>query len=813
MYDPKKIESKWKEIWKGGEYGKAVDFDKREKKYVLVEFPYPSGSGLHVGHSFFFTGGDVYARFLRLKGYNVLFPIGWDAFGLPTENYAIKMKKKPRDVTAENTAKFREQMDELGLSFDWSREVNTTDPQYYKWTQWIFIKLFEKGLAIKEERPINWCPSCKIGLANEEVVDGNCERCGTKTEKRNISQWIVKITDYADRLIDGLKDTQFIEKVKAAQINWIDRKEWIDITYDIEGRDESVTVSTTRPDTNFGATFIVLAPEHQLATKLVSGEIATAENIDPIKEYVSKSLSKSELDRQKEVTGREKTGVFTGLYAINNLNGKKLPIWIADFVLGTVGTGAVVGVPAHDIRDFEFAKQFSIEIARVVVGSDGDSSEVVSVDQVQEKEGTMINSGFLDGLDIHDATVKMMEYLEKKGWGKRTVRYHLRDWIFSRQHYWGEPIPMIDCEKCGWNPVNESELPIVLPDVEAYEPTDTGESPLAKMTDWVNTKCPKCGGEAKRETDTMPNWAGSDWYFLRYLDPTNEKAIADSEKMKYWMPVDYYLGGDEHNTLHLLYSRFIHQFLYDLGAVNTPEPYDMRISHGIILGQDGRKMSKSRGNVIVPEKMVEKVGADALRVYMMFIGPFDGTMAWNDRAMLGAKRFLDRVHKFVDGGKWGEDSDLVKKEINTTTENVSDSLIGFQYNTVVAAFMKLLNTFETEGSEKVSKESIEKYIVLLSPYAPFLTEELWQMLGNKTSVHEMRWPEVDKSALEQDFVEVPVQINGKVKNRVNIYNDIDEQKVRELVLSDAIISEYVKGREIIKFVYVPGRVVNVVVKG
>lgn len=812
-YDFAKVENKWKEKWSSMGLYKAVDSDSREKKYVLVEFPYPSGSGLHVGHSFSFTGGDVYARYLRMRGYNVLFPMGWDAFGLPTENYAIKMKRKPQEVTKENTEVFKRQMDDLGFSFDWDRVVDTTDPEYYKWTQWIFIKLFEKGLAYKEERPINWCPSCKIGLANEEVVDGKCERCGTETERRNITQWIVKITEYADRLIDGLKDTAFIEKVKAAQINWIDRKEWLDITYPIDGLNESVTVSTTRPDTNFGATFVTLAPEHELVGKIMSGEIKIEEDISKISEYVKKALAKSELERKQEVAVGKKTGVFTGLYALNPLNNSKLPIWVADFVLGTVGTGAVVGVPAHDIRDFEFAWQFQLPIARVVKKENGDDGDVKSVKDVLTEDGIVINSDFLNGLSTQEAKEEISEYIIEKGFGKKSVRHHLRDWIFSRQHYWGEPIPMINCERCGWVPVPVEQLPIVLPEVEHYEPTDTGESPLALIEDWVNTTCPKCGGPAKRETDTMPNWAGSDWYFIRYTDPRNSEELADMQNMKYWLPVDVYMGGDEHNTLHLLYSRFIYQFLYDLGVVPTPEPYHQRISHGVILGVDGKRMSKSRGNVIIPDDIVQKVGADATRMYHMFMGPFDSTMAWNDNALFGVKRFVDRVYNFVNSGvgMWGEDSDEIARKLNSTIKFATDGLEKFQYNTVVAKYMELLNLMEKSGHNSVSKQTVDSFMKILAPFAPFLTEQLWEELGNEGSVHEAGWVEFDEGALHLESVEIPVQINGKVRERVQISVNLSESEIRDLVLNNERIKEFVGSSEIRKFIYVPGRAVNIVV--
>lgn len=813
-YDFNEIEKKWRDKWHEDGIFRAIDDSPKPKKYVLVEFPYPSGSGLHVGHAFSFVGGDVYARYFRHKGYNVLFPMGWDAFGLPTENYAIKMKRKPQDVTKENTDSFREEMKDLGLSFDWTREVNTTDPKYYKWTQWIFKKLFEKGLAYKEERPINWCPSCKIGLADEEVVNGNCERCGTQTTRKNITQWIVKITDYADRLIDGLKDTAFIDKVKAAQINWIDKKEWIDITYEIEGTNETVTVATTRPDTNFGATFIVLAPEHPLVGKVLSKKVATDEDIAKISDYVKSALNKSELDRQKDVMGREKTGIFTGLYAINQLTGKKMPIWITDFVLGTVGTGAVVGVPGHDIRDFEFAKQFGIEIIRVVEGKDGDQSEITDKSQVQEDEGIMINSGFLDGLEIMEAKNKIMDYLEEKGWGKKTVRYHLRDWIFSRQHYWGEPIPMVHCEKCGWVPVEDKDLPIELPVVDHYEPTESGESPLANITEWVNTICPKCGEPAKRETDTMPNWAGSDWYFLRYLDVDNTEEIASISKQRYWMPVDTYIGGDEHNTLHLLYSRFIHQVLFDIGAVTTPEPYNQRVSHGVILGPDSKRMSKSKGNVIVPSDIRSKVGTDATRTYLMFIGAFDDTMPWNDNALNGVKRFLNRVYSFVCENKDKfavESSNEVSLKMNSLIEYSDKALPNFQYNTTVAKLMETLNLFEEKGAQEVSKEDIQSYLIILAPFAPFITEDLWELIGQKYTIHAQPWPKVKSGVILSDEIEVPVQVNGKVRGRVRVNKNINENDLRELVLKEASINKYFEGKTIKKFVYISGRILNIVV--
>ena len=811
-YEPKKFEKKWEKKWFESDVYYAKDFDEREKKYVLVEFPYPSGSGLHIGHAFSFTGGDVYARFMRMKGFNVIFPMGWDAFGLPTENYAIKMKRRPQEITKENTEMFKTQMKSLGFSFDWTREINTTDPEYYKWTQWIFLKLFEKGLAYKDEKPINWCPSCKIGLANEEVVDGNCERCGAGTTRKNLSQWIVKITDYADRLIEGLESTEFVEKVKAAQINWIDRKEWIDITYDIKGTKENVVVATTRPDTNFGATFVVLAPEHGLVQKILDGEIMVSEDVEKIKKYVKESLKKSELERQKDVLGRKKTGVFTGLYASNPLTKEDMPIWITDFVLATVGTGAVVGVPGHDVRDFEFAQQFNLPIRRVVEDDEGNRGEVDSVEKVFVGEGIAMNSGFLDGLKTKEAIEKIMDYLEEKGWGARSIRYHLRDWIFSRQHYWGEPIPMIHCEKCGWVPVPEKDLPIVLPEVENYEPTDTGESPLAKMEDWVNVDCPKCNGKAKRETDTMPNWAGSDWYYIRYVDPKNNKAIADEKKMKYWLPVDVYFGGDEHNTLHLLYSRFIYQFLYDLGEVPTPEPYFKRISHGVILGSDNQRMSKSRGNVVVPEEITSKLGSDVARAYLMFMGPFDSTIAWNEKSLMGVKRFAQRVHKFVVENTdefSSKDSEQVKQKINEVTGEITKSIERFRFNTPVAKLMETLNLFESVEKKEISKETVKNFLKLLSPYMPFLTEELWNVLGEEFSIHTKPWPECKKQSLKMESVEIPVQINGKMRGKIKINSEITEEELKEKILENDSLKKHIVG-DIEKLIYVKGKIVNIV---
>jgi len=757
--DFKEIEAKWEPRYEGYKGYEASDLDKnREKQYILIEFPYPSGAGLHVGHAFSMTGTDVYARFLRMKGKNVLFPMGWDSFGLPTENFAIKTGIKPQEATKQNTDNFRKQMKQLGFSFDWRREIDTTFPEYYKWTQWIFVKLFEKGLAQKKEIAINWCPKDKIGLANEEVINGKCERCGTQVERRTQSQWIVKITEYADRLIEGLKDTEFIEKVKAAQVNWIDRKEGMKMRFklsvgmdsrlrgndeekgseiassqaprnDKESNDEYVEVFTSRPDTLEGATFMVVAPEHRLVEKVIDDA--------EVKKYVEQAKKKSEMERA-ELT-KEKTGVFSGLFAINPLTKKEIPIWIADYVLATYGTGAIMSVPSHDERDGEFAKKYDLPIDW-----------------------------------NYKPDMSMAERIIKEGWGEISVNYHLRDWIFSRQHYWGEPIPMIWCEKDGWVSVPEDQLPVRLPEVEKYQPTDTGESPLSSMPEWVKTVCPKCGGLARRETDTMPNWAGSDWYFLRYLDPKNEAAIADMEKQKYWLPVDLYVGGDEHNTLHLLYSRFIYQFLWDLGVVpkTYPEPYKKRISHGILLGPDGNRMSKSKGNVILPDVVAGVHGVDTLRTYMMFMGPFDATMAWNEKSLLGVKRFLDRFYKYVtkkaeeNRAERHESERSVSVVINKLVNGMDGDLENFKFNTAIAKMMIALNELEKGG--KISVDDLRKMVQVLAPIAPFVAEELWNILGGEFSVHGTSWPEVDEKYLVERVVTISVQVNGKLRGTVEL---------------------------------------------
>lgn len=778
--------------------------DRKKKMYVLVEFPYPSGEGLHIGHAFTMTGADVYARKKRMEGYEVMFPMGWDAFGLPAENYAVKMGIKPQITTKKNIDIFRRQMKKLAFSFDWEREINTTDPSYYKWTQWIFLQLFKHGLAYKEEKPINWCPKCKTGLANEEVVDGRCERCRAEVGKKELDQWMLRITKYADRLADELDEVDFPKSVVAAQRNWIGKSKGARVKFKVRGegfeRDE-IEVFTTRPDTLWGATFMVLAPEHPLVEKLDKKEV---------KEYVEKAKKKSELERAE--LSKEKTGVDTGLTAVNPVNGKDIPIWVSDFVLISYGTGAVMSVPAHDQRDWEFAKKFGLEVVPVVKPEkewDFSKGALVNVDK-----GKMINSDFINGMVPEEAIKKTIDWLEEKGSGKETVSYHLRDWIFSRQHYWGEPIPMVNCGTCGWVPVPESELPVVLPDIEKYQPTDTGESPLAAVKEWVETKCPTCGGEAKRETDTMPNWAGSSWYFLRYIDPKNGEKLGDMDKLKEWMPVDVYFGGDEHTTLHLLYSRFWHKFLNDIGVVPGKEPYQERMVHGVILGSDGQKMSKSRGNTVAPDEIWEKYGVDATRTYLMFIGPYDGVMAWNENALKGVKRFLDRFEKLVGSGELSDvSSQEVKVIVNKTVKKVTEDIEGYRFNTGVAAMMKAVNGLEKVKGE-LGKKEMEMMVRVLAPYAPYLTEELWKKLGNKDSVHEAEWPDWEEKFLVTEKVEIPVSVNGKVRGRVEIKSDEveNQEEVLKVAKNNEMVKKWLKGKEILKEIYVPRRMVNLVVK-
>ncbi len=808
-YNPSEIETKWQKTWeKKGIYRAANPPSSRKKFYALIEFPYPSGAGLHVGHVRSWAAMDAFSRRKRMQGFNVLYPIGWDAFGLPAENYAIKMKIHPLTAVEKNIANFKRQIKSLGLSFDWSREINTTDPKYYKWTQWIFLKFFEKGLAYQADVSVNWCPFCKTNLADEEVLpDGKHERCGTLTEKRMQKQWLLKITAYADRLLEDLKLVDYSNRIAVQQINWIGKKEGINIEYKIEGKNEKITCFTTRPDTNFGATFIVIGPEHPFAVKLLNSKFTE------LKDYAKSAKKKSEIDRIAE--GRKKTGVFTGFYAINNLNNKKLPVWVSDFVLGSVGTGAVVGVPGHDIRDFEFATEFNLPIVRVVVGKDGDTSKITKREQVQEDQGKMVNSEFLNGLDIHKATKKIMDFLEEKGWGRKVAHYHLRDWVFSRQHYWGEPIPIIHCGNCGAMPVPEKDLPVELPYLEKYEPSGTGESPLAKIPEWVNVDCPKCGEKARRETDTMPNWAGSNWYFLRYLDPQNDSLIADPKLMKYWMPVDLYQGGFEHTTLHLLYSRFVYKFLYDIGVVPTPEPYVKRRSHGIVLGPDGRKMSKSFGNVINPDDISRKFGADTLRVYEMFMGPFDQTIAWSEESVEGCFRFLKRVWQLsktkVSNGKTSQD---LLTNLNKTIKKVDEDLENMKFNTAVASMMEFVNSWQVDAYG-LHKEDLKTFLLLLAPFAPHMTEELYQLFRtqNFESIHSSVWPKYDSRFLIETEVTIAVQINGKLRDVLKIKNEKLKMKndVEQLARKSAKMKKYLEGKEIKKVIYIEGKVINFVI--
>lgn len=807
-YIPSQIEPKWQKRWEEDKLYEAVDFDKKKKFYVLVEFPYPSGVGLHVGHVRSWSAMDAYSRKKRMERYNVLYPMGWDAFGLPAENYAIQLGVHPSEIVPKNIAKFKSQCKAIGLAFDWSREIDTTDPKYYKWTQWIFLKFFEKGLAYQADVPVNWCPACKTNLADEEVLpDGTHERCGTPTEKRMQKQWLLRITNYADRLLEDLKTVDYPRMVVEQQINWIGRKEGINITYKVKDSKEEIVCFTTRPDTNFGATFIVLGPEHPIIPKITKSKY-----LSEVKKYIKETTSRSEIERIAE--GRKKTGVFTGSFAINNLNDKLMPIWVSDFVLGHVGTGAVVGVPGHDKRDFEFAKEFGLEIIRVVVGKDGDTSAITRIEQVQEEEGQMINSQFLDGLDIHEATKKVMDWLEEKGFGKRVVSYHLRDWVFSRQHYWGEPIPIIHCPKCGAVAVAEKDLPVELPYLKKYEPTGTGQSLLAKVKDWVNVSCPKCKGAGKRETDTMPNWAGSNWYFLRYLDPANDKEIAGKQKMAYWMPVDLYQGGFEHTTLHLLYSRFVYKFLYDCGIVPTSEPYAKRRAHGIVLGPDGRKMSKSFGNVINPDDIIKKYGADTLRLYEMFMGPFDQMNAWNEDGVNGVYHFLQRV--------WGLQEKITMNHEPLTTNDLSimhktikkitEDIESIKFNTAVAALMEWLN-YLSKKAKGVSKEEYKTFLLLLSSSAPHITEELWEIIGEKYSIHQQSWPKFNSKYLEDKEVPVVIQVNGKVREILLIQKDILNNKkvIEKLAKGLEKVKRFLNGKNIKKVIYIPGKIMNFVI--
>lgn len=802
MYNHHTVEKKWQKIWDDEKAFQTKNDFSKPKFYALVEFPYPSGQGLHVGHPRPYTALDIVARKRRMQGYNVLYPMGWDAFGLPTENYAIKNQIHPKEVTRNNVARFKEQLHSLGYSFDWDREINTTDPDYYKWTQWIFLKLFKEGLAYKKEMPINWCTSCKVGLANEEVVNGVCERCGSEVVRKVKSEWMLKITNYADKLLDGLNDVDYIERVKTSQRNWIGRSEGAEVDFSIAGKEDKLRVYTTRPDTLFGATYMVVSPEHPVIDKY-KDEIR---NWDEIVAYREMAAKKSDFERTE--LAKDKTGVILdGLTAVNPVNDTQIPIWISDYVLMTYGTGAIMAVPAHDSRDWEFAKKFNLPMIQVVEGKEG-PVDINEAAFTEVATGQMINSGFLNGLSVEEAKEKIKDFLTEKKIGSRKVNFKLRDWVFSRQRYWGEPIPIVHCEKCGFVPLDESELPLLLPEVDSYMPTDNGESPLAAMTDWVNTTCPCCGGAAKRETDTMPQWAGSSWYFLRYTDPDNAEALASPEALKYWLPVDWYNGGMEHTTLHLLYSRFWHKFLYDQKVVPTPEPYQKRTSHGMILGENGEKMSKSRGNVVNPDDIVRDYGADTLRTYEMFIGAFDLSASWSDDGVKGCRRFLDRVWKLqtilTDEDGYSKDLEI---KMHQTIKKVSSDFENLKFNTAIAAMMALINEFYKKNA--VTKGEFKTLITLLNPVAPHMTEEIWSVLGFEGRLYQQSWPEYEEAKTVEATVEIAVQMNGKTKATIAIGKEDPKEEV--LAKAKEALGDRLSGN-IVKEIYVPGRIVNLVVK-
>ena len=804
-YKPQEIEKKWQEFWEKERIFKAEDFSKKPKKYILIEFPYPSGEGLHVGHVRSYSALDSLARKKRMEGYNVLFPIGWDAFGLPTENYAIKTGVHPQKATENNVANYRRQLKSLGLSFDWSREINTTDPEYYKWTQWIFLKFFEKGLAYQAEIPVNWCPSCKIGLANEEVVGGACERCGAAVEKKTLKQWMLKITTYADRLLEDLGKVDYPERVKTQQREWIGRSEGWEEDWQTEGMDLKLKTFTTWPHTTWGTTFMVIAPEHPIIDTLVKG----TKYEKGAKEFCQRVIQEKIKDPIN--VEKKKEGFFVGRYAINHLSGYRVPLYIANFAIYEYGTGIVKCTPAHDQRDWEFAKEYNLEITPVIYPADGEKLDIKKMTEAYVGEGIMMNAGQFDGMPTGKAREAIANYIIKQGNGRKAVYYKLRDWVFSRQHYWGEPIPIIHCSKCGIVPVSEKDLPVELPYVEKYQPTGTGESPLAVISDWVNVKCPKCGGKAKRETDTMPNWAGSNWYYMRYCDPGNDKSLADSKKLKYWMPVDWYNGGMEHTTLHLLYSRFIYKFLYDIKAAPQPEPYQKRTSHGVVLAEDGRKMSKSFDNVINPDEIIQQFGADTLRMYEMFMGPFDQTIAWSTQGVKGVHRFLKKTWKLVS--EWSENkksSREVEIALHKLNKKIDEDLEVIKFNTIVSAFMGFVNLAQ-EKKEEVGKETIEKLLILLSPFAPHISEELWWKIGNKESVFEQKWPKPDPKLFREETVTLVFQVNGKVRDRVEVEAGLLEGKARELAISREIVKNWISGKKIKKVIYVKDKLINIVV--
>ena len=800
-YDHKQVEKKWQDIWDEKQCFKAENGSDKEKFYALVEFPYPSGQGLHVGHPRSYTALDIVARKKRMQGYNVLYPMGWDAFGLPTENFAIKNHVHPAEVTKKNIARFKSQLKSLGLSFDWSREINTTDPSYYKWTQWIFLQLFKKGLAYKKEMSVNWCTSCKCVLANEEVVNGVCERCGSEVVHKTKSQWMLAITKYAQRLIDDLDDVDYIERVKIQQKNWIGRSTGAEVDFKTTEGD-TLTVYTTRPDTLFGATYMVISPEHPMIEQW-GDKLA---NIADVRAYREEAARKSDFERTE--LNKDKTGVkLAGVAAINPVNGKEIPIFVSDYVLMGYGTGAIMAVPAHDDRDWEFAKKFGCEIIEVVSGGEDVQKAAFTA---KDETGILVNSDFLNGKTVKDAIPAMIEWLGEKGIGRAKVQYKLRDWVFSRQRYWGEPIPIVKCDKCGYVPLPEDQLPLELPNVHTYEPTDNGESPLAHMTDWVNTTCPCCGGPAKRETDTMPQWAGSSWYFLRYMDPHNDKALASPEALKYWSPVDWYNGGMEHTTLHLLYSRFWHKFLYGIGVVPTKEPYSKRTSHGMILGENGEKMSKSRGNVVNPDEIVDIYGADTMRLYEMFIGDFEKAAPWSPKSIKGCRRFLERVwslaDKVQDGDEYSKEHEAL---MHRTIKKVGEDADNLKANTAIAALMTMLNEFYDKG---VNKAEYKTFLALLNPFAPHITEELWQQLGETGLLSVAPWPQYDESKTVESTVEMAVQVNGKLKGTIKLAADADKQAAIDAALAEEKVQHAIEGKQIVKQIVVPGKIVNIVVK-
>ena len=798
-YEHDSIELKWQKRWEDAHCNEAKEDYSKPKFYGLIEFPYPSGQGLHVGHPRPFTAMDVICRKRRLEGYNVLFPIGYDAFGLPTENYAIKTGIHPTIVTAQNIARFRSQLKRLGYSFDWSREISTSDPEYYKWTQWIFLKLYEHGLAYKAEIPINFCTSCKVGLANEEVVDGVCERCGGEVVQLVRSQWMLKITEYAQKLIDGLDDVDFIERVKTQQRNWIGRSEGAEVDFKLAGTEDKLTVYTTRPDTLFGATYMVISPEHNYIDKY-KGRI---QNWDEVQKYRDEAAHKSDFERGE--LNKEKTGVvLKGLNAINPVTKKEIPIWVSDYVLMSYGTGAIMAVPAHDTRDYAFAKTFGLPIVEVVAGGD-----ITKEAYTECEHGRMVNSGFLDGMEVAEAKKAIADYLEKEGIGHRKVNYKLRDWVFARQRYWGEPIPLVKCDKCGWVPLSESELPLELPMLDDFSPTDDGSSCLARAKDWLHTTCPRCGGPAVREADTMPNWAGSSWYFLRYTDPHNDKAFASEEALKYWLPVDWYNGGMEHTTLHLLYSRFWHRFLYDIGLVPAKEPYMKRTSHGMVLGENGEKMSKSRGNVVNPDDYIKEYGADAFRMYIMFMGAFDQPIPWNTQGTKGCRRFLERVWRLQD---MISDEHCIRESVkagyNATIKKVGEDIERMKFNTAIAAIMSFVNDIYAVGS--ITKEELRTLLILLFPFAPHITEEINEAASLGSPIYEAHWPEYDESALAADSVEMGVQINGKIRARIMAPADAEKDAIEKLALESKDVQPFIEGKTVRKVIVVKN-IINIVV--